>query len=102
MYGAMLQGCRQAGFLPRVRQEVKEMATLVALVAAGLGVALVPASAQRLHLGPRRTGRRAPPCREVALALAYRDGEVSPLLLPAWWRGRADPSLGRGPGHAVQ
>jgi DNA-binding transcriptional LysR family regulator len=37
MYGAMLQACRQAGFLPRVRQEVKETATLVALVAAGLG-----------------------------------------------------------------
>jgi DNA-binding transcriptional LysR family regulator len=51
MYGAMLQACRQAGFLPRVRQEVKETATLVAPVAAGLGVALVPASVQWLHLG---------------------------------------------------
>ena len=98
MYGAMLQACRQAGFLPRVRQEVKKTATLVALVAAGLGVALVPASVQRLHLGGTAHRPLAPPCREVALALAYRDGEVSPLLLPAWWRVCADPSLGRGPG----
>jgi len=100
--GAMLQACRQAGFLPRVRQEVKETATLVAVVAAGLGVALVPASVQRLYLGGTAYRPLAPPCPEVALALAYRDGEVSPLLLPAWWRVCADPSLGRGPGHAVQ
>ena len=80
IYGAMLQACRQAGFLPRVRQEVKETATLVALVAAGLGVALVPASVQRLHLGGTAYRPLAPPCPEVALALAYREGEVSPLL----------------------
>lgn len=34
--------CADAGFLPRVRQEVSETSTLVTLVAAGLGVAIVP------------------------------------------------------------
>ena len=34
--------CAEAGFVPRVRHEVEETSTLVTLVAAGLGVAIVP------------------------------------------------------------
>ena len=36
-----------AGFTPRVSQEARELDTLIALVSAGLGVTLVPASAAR-------------------------------------------------------
>jgi len=42
--------CRAAGFLPSVAQEVLELSTAVTLVAAGIGVTLVPASAQALRL----------------------------------------------------
>jgi len=35
--------CADAGFAPRIRQEVSETSTLVTLVAAGLGIAVVPA-----------------------------------------------------------
>ncbi|TQR85065.1 LysR family transcriptional regulator [Mycobacterium hodleri] len=35
--------CADAGYAPRIRQEVSETSTLVTLVAAGLGVAVVPA-----------------------------------------------------------
>lgn len=41
-YEAVMQACRQAGFVPRDVVEVRETATLVAFVAAGIGVALVP------------------------------------------------------------
>lgn len=34
--------CADAGYVPRIRQEVSETSTLVTLVAAGLGVAIVP------------------------------------------------------------
>src|SRR5262249_52590927 len=34
--------CADAGFVPRVRHEAQETSTLVTLVAAGLGVAIVP------------------------------------------------------------
>ena len=34
--------CADAGFVPRVRHEVEETSTLVTLVSAGLGVAIVP------------------------------------------------------------
>lgn len=43
-YAALHDLCRTAGFVPRVRQHVGELQTQLALVAAGLGAALVPAS----------------------------------------------------------
>lgn len=42
--------CADAGFTPRVRHEVEETSTLVTLVAAGLGVALVPAPTSALDI----------------------------------------------------
>jgi LysR family transcriptional regulator, benzoate and cis,cis-muconate-responsive activator of ben and cat genes len=44
--------CIKAGFVPRVSQQVVESQAIPSLVAAGLGVGLVPASLQRAH----RTG----------------------------------------------
>lgn len=80
MHAAVQQACRQAGFVPRIRQEAAETATLVALVAAGLGVAVVPASVQFLRIAGAAYRPLAPPGFEVSLALAYREGEVSPLV----------------------
>jgi len=48
----VMEACRQAGFTPKVRQEAWLMQTIIGLVAANMGVALVPASVQNLH----RTG----------------------------------------------
>lgn len=42
MAATLTEACRAAGFTPDVRNEVRETATLVAFVASGLGVALVP------------------------------------------------------------
>jgi DNA-binding transcriptional LysR family regulator len=50
MYDLVLAACRRAGFEPAQVLEVGETATLVVLVAAGHGVALVPASVQSLHV----------------------------------------------------
>src|ERR1700749_1194379 len=50
VYLAVTSACRQAGFSPQVRQEVAETSSLVALVAAGLGVALAPASVRHLRI----------------------------------------------------
>lgn len=44
LYDAIIEFCRQGGFTPRVAQEAIQMQTIVSLVSAGLGVALVPAS----------------------------------------------------------
>lgn len=50
MYDRVLSACTRAGFQPPSLVEVGETATLVVLVAAGHGVALVPASVQSLRL----------------------------------------------------
>ena len=42
MSGVLATTCARAGFVPHVRHEVEETSTLITLVAAGLGVAVVP------------------------------------------------------------
>ncbi|MDQ7978454.1 LysR substrate-binding domain-containing protein [Paraburkholderia sp. SARCC-3016] len=44
VYDQIIMLCRQAGFAPTIAQEAHAMATIVGLVAAGLGVAVVPDS----------------------------------------------------------
>lgn len=72
--------CEGAGFTPRVVQEVREMQTALSLVAAGLGIALLPASVRHLH----RDGVVYRPLREPApkteLAVISRREEASPAL----------------------
>ncbi|PLZ01030.1 LysR family transcriptional regulator [Burkholderia sp. WAC0059] len=50
VYDQILSLCRRAGFAPRVTQEAKQAPTIVGLVAAGLGVSLVPASLQNINV----------------------------------------------------
>lgn len=50
MGGLLAAVCADAGFAPRVRHEVSETSTLVTLVAAGLGVAVVPAPTADLDI----------------------------------------------------
>jgi DNA-binding transcriptional LysR family regulator len=42
--------CRDAGFTPDIVQEATQMATIVAIVSAGIGVAIVPRSVARIAL----------------------------------------------------
>ena len=48
-YDLVLEICRKAGFSPTVAQEATQIHTMTSLVAAGLGVTLVPASVQNLR-----------------------------------------------------
>jgi DNA-binding transcriptional LysR family regulator len=77
---SVMAACQQAGFTPRVHQEVPETSSLVALVAAGLGVAMAPASVRHLRIPGvthRPLGRPVP---SVTLALAYKAGPVPPVV----------------------
>ena len=65
---------------PRAVQEADDMQTLIGLVAAGIGVALVPISVSLLHrpgVVYRPLSGRAP---TVELALAWRSGPLSPVV----------------------
>lgn len=72
--------CRQAGFAPRVAQEVNQTHAVVGLVSAGLGVALVPASAQKIALAgvAYRPLRESTPLAQVSVA--WRRADASPVV----------------------
>ena len=80
-YGdSVLQVCGEAGFVPHAAQEVREMQTAISLVAAGMGLALVPAPVQNMQRAnvtyrPLRT----PPA-FTELTAATRRGDLSPTL----------------------
>lgn len=50
LYDTIITACRGAGFSPRVGQEAPRIISTLNLVAAGLGVSIVPASLQRLQM----------------------------------------------------
>ncbi|AOJ82678.1 MULTISPECIES: LysR substrate-binding domain-containing protein [Burkholderia] len=77
----IITGCYgAAGVAPRIGQEAIQMQTIVSLVSAGMGVALVPQSLRNL----RRTGvvyrALAAPAPVVETGLVWRTGDVSPVL----------------------
>jgi len=81
LYDAILVACREAGFSPQVVQEAPRMTATLSLVAAGLGVSIVPASMQRLR-GDGIVYRELSECRSLVapLHLATRVGDTSSVL----------------------
>ncbi len=78
LYDAIVAACLRAGFSPQVGQEAPRMASTLGLVAAGLGVSIVPASMQRMNV------------EGVAfVALSGDPGLTAPLLLATRRRGRS-------------
>jgi DNA-binding transcriptional LysR family regulator len=49
MYANLLAACQAAGFIPRIAHEVESMLTNLLLVAAGVGLTVVPASMRGTH-----------------------------------------------------
>lgn len=79
-YEQIVQSCQHAGFHPKVAQEAVQMQTIVGLVAAGLGIAIVPASMQNFH----RSGVIYRPLQEqipnTGLYLTWRQHDSSPVM----------------------
>ncbi|MGY2084431.1 LysR family transcriptional regulator [Blastococcus sp. SYSU DS0539] len=79
-YDLTIQACADAGFSPRIVQEVSQTATLVSFVAAGFGVALVPQSCHHITVtGAVHRPLKGPPL-ETDLVMAWRKDDDSPLL----------------------
>jgi DNA-binding transcriptional LysR family regulator len=76
---AIVRSCLAADFYPRVEHEAAKTSTLLSLVAAGLGAALVPESVQGLAL-EGVVYKPVQNAESVELALAWRTGDESPLL----------------------
>ena len=78
---ASMAACHRAGFNPRLGQQAPRIASTLSLVSAGLGVALVPASIQRVQVDGV-TYRRLLPCErpKAVLNLALRRGDPSAVV----------------------
>jgi len=79
-HGLVMGFYRSKGHQPVIRQEAIQMQTIISLVSAGLGMALVPASLRHLA----RTGVRYMPVADAApeleIGLAWRETDDSPTL----------------------
>lgn len=80
MHHTMLRTCFEAGFHPEVVQEATETSVVVSLVAAELGVAILPESVRHVHV----TGTVFRPLRgsiaSMELAMAWRRNNDSAIL----------------------
>lgn len=80
VHSVFISACVSAGFTPRIAQQAQETHTLVSLVAAGIGVALLPAPVRHLQIP----------------GVEYRDLDGSPPssdLVIAWRRGDRSAAL---------
>lgn len=76
---AVLTQCARAGFIPKSLVEVSDTGTLLSLVAAGIGVALVPSSAQNLSAqGVRFLDLDS--TENIEIALAWQTGTRAVLV----------------------
>lgn len=79
---AMGTSCRRAGFTPRVTHRAPGTAALLALVAAGLGVALVPESVRSMQLDGV-VFRDVAEASTIDLSLAWKADEPTALAVSA-------------------
>lgn len=80
LYDQIISLCQQADFSPKVLQQAIQMQTIVSLVAAEMGISIVPISLQNLQ----RTGVVYRPLKEptpeAAIALVWRRNDPSPTI----------------------
>ena len=94
MYGDLIEACHRAGFAPKVVAEVDQMLTNITLVAAGVGVSVVPASMTDIHReGVFYAEAKDAPQLKAPLNLVTRIGRDEP-------RGRALRALRPGASRA--
>lgn len=80
LHDAILRTCLEAGFSPRVVQETSQVTSIVNLVAAGLGISIVPATMQQLRAEGVHFVPIAGPAPKAEMQLIYRGEAASATL----------------------
>jgi DNA-binding transcriptional LysR family regulator len=78
LYDQVVSLCRRAGFIPRIEQEARENATILGLVAAGLGVSILPASLRSSGVANVTNCKLTPAGVPTSMWLIYRRHDQSP------------------------
>jgi DNA-binding transcriptional LysR family regulator len=79
LYAQLLSLCRDAGFSPHFAQEAGEAMTIIGLVAAGLGVSVLPASYQRIRIDGVVYRTLLDPEAVTSVWLVQRKGAQTPM-----------------------
>jgi DNA-binding transcriptional LysR family regulator len=79
-YDELVSFFRSAGFSPTIAHEVESLQTQLALVSAGLGIALLPASVREIRRSGVSYRDLAEPVPKVDMAVAYLERNRSEVL----------------------
>ncbi|MBC1237719.1 LysR family transcriptional regulator [Nostoc sp. 2RC] len=80
LYDQIVSLCQQGNFSPKVTQEAIQMQTIIGLVSAGMGIAIVPSSLQNLQRNGvvYRSFEEKTPL--VETAIIWREEDITPVL----------------------
>ncbi|XLZ72690.1 LysR family transcriptional regulator [Massilia sp. SR12] len=80
IYHQVFRLCRAAGFVPEVAMEANEASTIIGLVAAGIGVSVLPSPFQNIHMDGVAYRQLDDPEAATRLQLAQRSDDGGPLV----------------------
>jgi DNA-binding transcriptional LysR family regulator len=80
VHDQLLTMCRNAGFAPRIAQEAGESSTMIGLVAAGMGVAVLPDSLRHVRVDGVAYVAIDSPDAASAIHVTHRRDDTSPLV----------------------
>jgi len=81
LYDEIIAACQKAGFSPHIGQETQQVTSIVNLVAAGIGVSVVPSSMQQVHSEGVTYRNIDGPAPRAWMHLIHRDGaETTPTV----------------------
>ena len=80
LHRQVMEACRKVGFEARLGREAPQIATVVSFVAAGLGVALVPASMQQMQAPGVRYLPLSDVQASISLCMVWRRGDASKVV----------------------
>jgi DNA-binding transcriptional LysR family regulator len=80
IHDVILKACREAGFIPDAPHEADHLQLILAMVAEGMGIALVPSSVQKEKHQRITLVTLRPPAPTLEEAIAWRRDDTSPVL----------------------
>lgn len=81
LYDSIISACREAGFAPSISMESPQISSAANLVAAGFGVAVVPASIRQIQVEGVSYHKLQGKPLSTGIALVHRQREKSPTVL---------------------
>jgi len=99
IYEQFFRLCSKQGFAPDIVQEVRESATIISLAASGLGIAVVPAELQCIHVPNIAFKPLTDAGAMTHMVMASRSGEASTLV--ANFRRIAEASVAKWQARAA-